>query len=131
MKMMRKKNRMSLNAENESELDVGIEDHINNNMESRSFEIAHKEKLTNKSSREFHANHQCHHCLQYGHLSRDCPYDKGEEDGNWWNYGGWYADDGWCNVSYVNFDIWNNQGEKKNPQHMKRLLHETRGESCT
>lgn len=35
-------------AEDESELDVGIEDHINNNMESRSFEVAHKEKLTNK-----------------------------------------------------------------------------------
>lgn len=25
--------------------------------------------------------------------------------------------------------MWNNQGEKKNPNHMKRLLHEARGEA--
>lgn len=113
-----------VDADNESELDVRIEDHVNNNMESRSFEVAHKEKLTNKKSRHFYDNHQCYNCFQYGHLSRDCPYAQQEEDGSYWNHG-WY-DAGW---SYVNFDIWNNQGEKKNPQHMKRLLHEIRGEA--
>ena len=37
----------------------------------------------------------------------------------------WYADDGRSHVNCVNFDIWDNQGGKKNPRHMKTLLQET------
>ena len=70
-------------GDNESELpDVGIEYHINNTMETRSFEIARKEKSVNKKNRNFYENHQCYHCLLYGHLSQDCPYPhKGERLG--------------------------------------------------
>ena len=58
-----------IEGEDEHVLDVGIEDHINNNMETTNFEIAHKEELTNKKSRNFYDNHQSHHCFEYGLFS--------------------------------------------------------------
>ena len=108
---------------------MGIEDHINNQVEAtRTFEVAHKEKLAHKKSRDLYRDHQCYNCHGWGHRQVDCPHGS---DAAWWAYGAEWDDGSWqqggYDGSWVNFEIWNNQeGAGDKPSLLKKLLFETR-----